>query len=330
VTKPDILIVSLGGTITMTRSEAGGITPSLDAADLMAGVPGLQDIAEIHPRSPLSLPSASLTLGHLVSVADLLNRELAGDFDGAVVVQGTDTIEETAFVLDLLVRARKPVVVTGAMRGADATGADGPANMLAAVITAASPQAAGLGTLVVLNDQIHAARYAAKQSTSLPSAFASPEAGPVGYVVEGRARILLRCEQRPLPEGALSDADAPVALHLPGLGDDGRVLGSLEGLGYRGLVIAGMGAGHVPAVQVAMLEELARSMPVVLASRVPSGPVFERTYGFAGSEMDLLAKGLIPAGSLSALKARLLLILLLMRGTGMQDIRQCFALYGNR
>jgi L-asparaginase len=136
MTRPNVLLVSLGGTITMTAGAGAGIAPTLTADDL---VPALAAVVEIEAISPLRLPSASLTIANLREIARLLNQRLADDVAGAVIVQGTDTIEETAFALDLLVESNKPMVVTGAMRGAEAPGADGPANLLSAVITAASP-----------------------------------------------------------------------------------------------------------------------------------------------------------------------------------------------
>lgn len=323
--RPKLLLVSLGGTITMTSGQGAGIAPTLTGEDLVRAVPALGDVAAIEAVSPFRLPGASLTMADLHVVAGLLNRELAGETAGAIVVQGTDTIEETAFVLDLLVGSNKPVIVTGAMRGAEAPGADGPANLLAAAITAASPHAAGLGTLVVLNDTIHAARFVQKASTFLPSAFMSPGSGPLGVVVEGEARIAMRVARRPVLTGAAPDADQPVALVKAGLGDDGRLLGALPGLGYRGLVVEAMGAGHVPSVMVPPLAELAASMPVVLSARVASGAVFARTYGFPGSEIDLLGRGLIGGGGLGGIKARLLLSLLLASGLQGEELRGAFA-----
>jgi L-asparaginase len=169
----------------MTRNEAGAIVPNLRAADLVRAVPGIESLAEIETTSPLTLPGASLSIDNLLSVSALLDERLASGTDGAVVVQGTDTIEQTAYVLDLLVKSDKPVVVTGAMRGAESTGADRPANVLAATVVAADGRSAKLGALVVLNDEIHAARFVQKSHTALPSAFTSPLAGPIGLAVEG-------------------------------------------------------------------------------------------------------------------------------------------------
>lgn len=308
----------------MTASAGPGIVPTLTGADLVAAVPALGGVADIEAVSPFRLPGPSLTLAHLREVARLLNERLAGDIAGAIVVQGTDTIEETAFVLDLLVGGDKPVVVTGAMRGPEAPGADGPANLLAGAIVASSPAARGLGTLVVLNDTVHAARFVQKASTFLPSTFASLTAGPLGSVIEGEARIDMRLTRRAVIAGGADGVDQPVALFTAVLGDDGRMLAGLPGLGYRGLVVEAMGVGHVPAAMVPALANLAEIFPVVLSSRVASGPVFARTYGFPGSETDLLARGLIPGGALGGLKSRLLLSLLLGAGLQGRDLRDAF------
>ncbi len=326
---PRLLVLSLGGTITMTPGGQAGIVPTLSAADLVRSVPGLDRVAAIETASPMRLASGSLPIDGLIALAETIGERLAGDIDGAVVIQGTDTIEETAFLLDLLLRGDKPVVVTGAMRGPQAPGADGPANLLAAAIVAASPSAAGLGVTAVLNDQVHAARLVRKAHTSLPSAFASPLGGPIGLVSEGRLTIFLRparSEPIALPADWRERPDSPVALLRMALGDDGRLAKALPDLGYRGLVVEGMGAGHVPEAVVPILGELATAMPVVLATRAHAGPVFTRTYGYPGSEIDLLGRGLIPGGTIGGLKARILLGLLMRAGLGGEELIAGFAL----
>lgn len=326
MTKPRLLVLSLGGTITMVPSDTGGITPKLGAAELVASVPALGGVAEIEARSPFRLPSPSLTPGNLVEVARTIEEGFASGFDGAVVIQGTDTIEESAFILDLLVGGEKPVVVTGAMRGADAPGADGPANLLAAARVAAAPEARGIGTLAVLNYDIHAARFVQKSHTTLPSAFSSPLVGPLGAVVEGRPRFFVRASRAPtLP--SMDGPPAPVALVKWAMGDDGRMMRAMPGLGYAGVVVEGMGAGHVPADAAPMLGDLSAKIPVVLASRAMTGPVFTRTYGYPGSEIDLIARNLVPAGYLSGLKARLLLGFILRSGRGAGSVAEAFVPY---
>lgn len=328
MTRKRLLLLSLGGTITMVPTAGGGITPTLGAAELVASVPDLAGVAEIEAESPARLPSPSLTPGHLVEVARRIAARFAAGVDGAVVIQGTDTIEESAFLLDLLVAGDKPVVVTGAMRGAAAPGADGPANLLAAARVAASEAARGLGTLAVLHDTIHAARFVQKSHTALPSAFTSPMAGPLGLVAEDRVRVFARVGRRPVL-GTEAGAPLPVALVSWAMGDDGRLLWALPGLGYAGTVIQGMGAGHVPAEAAEAVGALAARMPVVLASRCASGPVFTETYGYAGGEIDLIRRGVIPGGMLSGVKARLLMGLALRGGGGRGAVAAALAAYGD-
>jgi len=263
---------------------------------------------------------------NLIEVARLIAEGFASGFDGAVVVQGTDTIEESAFLLDLLVDSDKPVVVTGAMRGADAPGAEGPANLLSAAIVAASPQSRGLGTLVVLNYDIHAARFVQKSHTALPSAFLSPLVGPIGTLIERQPRFHAQVKRNPTLSTA-EGSPAPVALVKVAMGDDGRLLGSLPGLGYAGVVLEGMGAGHVPAEVAPLVGDLAVKIPVVLASRAMTGHVFTQTYGYPGAEIDLIKRGVVPSGYLSGLKARLLLGLVLRSARGAASIPEAFAPY---
>jgi L-asparaginase len=308
---PQVILISLGGTITMTSSAAGGVAPTLNADDLVRSAPAIKHLANIETFSPMRVPSASITLDNLIELAAVIDDYFAKGMDGAVVIQGTDTIEESAYVLDLLVKSDKPVVITGAMRSPETPGADGPANLLAATTVAASPRGAGLGTLVVLNDEVHAARFVKKSHTALTSAFTSSVAGPIGYVIEGEVKFHSR-PARPRPvDGIRPGKSAAVALLKMSLGDDGRLLKALPELRYQGVVIEGMGAGHVPAIAVPAVEEVARVMPVVLSTRVHAGPSFTRTYGYSGSERDLLERGVIPAGPLTGLQARLLLALLL-------------------
>lgn len=310
----------------MVPSAEGGIAPKLGAAELVASVPALAEVAEIEAQSPFKLPSPSLSKANLVDVAGVVEKALASSFDGAVVIQGTDTIEESAFLLDLLVASDKPVVVTGAMRGADAPGADGPANLLSSAIVAASSEARGLGTLAVLNYDIHAARFVQKAHTALPSAFLSPLVGTLGVVAERRARFYARVGRNPhLPSA--DGPPAPVALIKFAMGDDGRLLSSLPGLGYAGVVIEGMGAGHVPADVAPILGALAEKVPVVLASRAPAGPVFTQTYGYPGAEIDLIERKLVPAGYLDGLKARILLGLVLRKTRDASAVAAAFAPY---
>jgi len=323
--KARVRLIAMGGTISMQGSEAEGITPKLNGDALVASVPGLAKVAEIDAISPFRLPGASLEFYHIHAIAELIREGSSEGIDGFIVVQGTDTIEETAFLLDMLVEGEQPVVVTGAMRGADAAGADGPSNLLAAATYAASPLGRGLGVVVVFNDEIHAARFVRKTDTGLLSAFESTSLGPLGRVSEGEVRLGLQ-PVRSTPKLVPDATELPaVALVQIGFGDDGRLLEALPQMGYRGVVLVGLGAGHVPQAAIERVNALLATMPVALATRVTGGPVFQRTYGFDGSERDLIARGVIPTGDLGSTKARLLMQLALAKNHDRADLARHFA-----
>jgi L-asparaginase len=369
---PKVTLIALGGTIAMTarptdpRTEGvggtpantaavamgamgtptmpTGVAPSLDVQALVRAVPALQDVADLTTVQFRQLPGAHLKISDLIELAGEITHHIDRGAAGVVVTQGTDTIEECAFALDLLVDRTAPVVVTGAMRNPTLPGADGPANLLASVRVAASREAIGLGTVVVFNDEIHAARFVQKTHTTSTAAFRSPSVGPLGWTIEDRVTIAVRLAHPTIARATRTDdahdhsgqhisisslvdqdhagVDHPVALLTAGLGDDGRLLGAIQELGYQGLVVEAFGAGHLPDTWVDRLEQLARRIPVVLASRTGSGEMLLNTYAFRGSESDLLSRGLISAGVLSGPKARILLSLLLHTTSSRDEIER--------
>ena len=321
---PKVMVFSMGGTISSVDAGGKGVEPTLTGEALVSDVPEIAEVAEVSAVSFRQAASGELTVDDLIELASEITDRVDEGVSGVVITQGTDTIEETSFVLDLLGDREAPVVVTGAMRNPTLPGADGPANLLAAIEVASSDAARGLGAVVVLNDEIHAARFVRKTHTSNPATFRSDPVGPVGWVSESVPRVVLRPTRRhkvTLPEDA---QDHQVALLTIALGDDGRLLPAVEQEGYDGLVIESMGGGHVPSVMVKALEYLAGKMPVILASRTKSGEVLHSTYGFPGSETDLLDRGLINAGPLDGLKARLFLTLLLRSGATREEIKDAF------
>ncbi|MBP2369577.1 asparaginase [Pseudonocardia parietis] len=319
---PRVLVVTLGGTIASVPDRAGhDAVPRLGPDELIASVPGAEHVATLRTESFRQFPSGDLSVADVVALAQLIHRR-GPDLDGVVVTQGTDTLEETSYLLELLLdRDAPPVVLTGAMRNAGLAGADGPGNLLAALRVAASPEARGAGPLVVFADEIHLPRFVRKQHSSRVHGFGSVNAGPVGWVVEERVRIPLLPRRR----GPVCSPDSLPA-ELPAVGVIRVGLGSGPILpehvtGFAGLVVDAFGGGHVPSPIVASLAAVAERIPVVMASRTGAGEVYESTYAFPGSERDLLERGLISAVALDGIKARLQLILLLASGADRDEIR---------
>lgn len=330
---PRIAVLALGGTIAMVKGDEGGVRPGLTAEDLIGAVPGIEEIATLTAETISTIGSSDLRIENVIAVAKRIRAmTVAGEIDGAVVTQGTDTLEESAFLLDLLLDGSIPVVVTGAMRNPLSASHDGPGNLLAAVRTVADPQVCihskELGVLVVLLDTIHAAIDVAKADTARIDAFHSRLAGPVGVLVEDRVRLIGMPNRRHktvlnaalLRETSTDDGwwdDAvSVGLITFGMGESGGLISALEAdpeaFGYRGLVLAGMGGGHMPSWLCDRVEALTKRMPVVMAGRIQQGYLLRNTYERAGSEIDLARRGVVSAGRLPPLKARLLLTVMLM------------------
>ena len=324
---PTVSVLALGGTIASTGTGSG-VTPSLSADELTESVPALAQVARIRAETFRQVPSPELTLSDLTALAEEIERRIAAGDAGVVVTQGTNTIEETAFVLDLLVGGDAPVVVTGAMRNPTLPGADGPANLLAAVSTAVSADARGMGALVVFADEIHAARYVRKAHTQSVMPFRSSPVGPIGWLSEGRVRVGARPVGRRHLELEPVDEPPRIALVTLGAGDDGLLVDAVAGAGYQGLVVEATGGGHMTADGADRAAALVAEMPVVLASRTGAGELLQRTYSFPGSEIDLIARGLIPAGAMSAAQARMLLRLLVAADASSAELRDAFQALG--
>lgn len=310
----NINVFALGGTIAMTESAEGGVLPTLTGDMLIKAVPQLASLANIETVSFRQIPGAHLDYDDLQALAIAIDEAVSQGAHGIVVTQGTDTIEETAFALDRLVDCDTPIVVTGAMRNPTVPGADGPANLLASVQVACSDDARGLGSVVVFSDEIHAARFVRKTHTTSTAAFVSPLAGPIGWVVEGRVRIVNDVSRLAnVPQGP-DRSTLSVALLTVCLGDDGKLVDAVNNAGFGGLVVEATGGGHVTPAIAEALERAAARMPVVLASRTGNGEVLSKTYNFLGSEIDLQKRGVIRAGWLDGRKAKVLLTLLLRSG----------------
>jgi L-asparaginase len=323
-----VTVVTTGGTIASRRDPGTGASvAAVSADDLVDGVPGLAAIAELDVHPFALVNSSEVTPATIVELARHLRGPVADDDpDGVVVTHGTDTLEETAFALDLLVDRRRPVVVTGAMLAADQPGADGPRNLRDAVAVACSPDAHDLGTVVVLAGEVHAARYVTKTHTTAVGSFASPTTGPVGTVDPAGVRMRWRPRRAPTLELADPVVDVELVTMVVGMGD--RQLRAAADDGVRGVVLAAAGSGNVhPAVVPAVRDLIEAEVPVVLASRCIGGRVVP-SYGGGGGGATLVDLGVIPAGELSGPKARLALQFLLGAGADVAAVREWFAVAG--
>lgn len=315
---PRLSIASLGGTVSMRAGALGcGVRPKMGCDEQLANVPQLREMAHLEVATLGLLPSASLGFAALLDVLAWARGEVERGAQAVILTQGTDSLEETAYFLDLLWPFDAPLVMTGAMRAASQPGNDGPANLLAAAQVALAQGSRGRGVLVVMNDQVHAAARVRKTASLAMAAFESPGCGPLGEVVEGLVvyrQSAGRREVLPLPHRT----EHCVALLEACLDADTVLLQAVVTLGYEGLVIAGFGAGHVSSSWSEVLDDLAPTLPVIVATRTGSGPTARATYGFAGGEIDLQAKGVHMAGQLCPRKCRILLWLLI--GTGRQQL----------
>jgi L-asparaginase len=313
VTRPRVSLIALGGTISSTPSGRGHHVPTLSGAELVAGVPEAAELAEVVDVPGKTIGGHALTPSDFAWLAELVAKQADDRVEGVVITQGTDTIEETAYALALQLDCQIPVVVTGAMRTAGEPGADGPANILSALRVALTPETARLGPVVVIQDEIHAARFVTKAHTSRVAAFASPSSGPVGEITEGKVRI----SSAPWSSdflGRPSDLDKSVEIIWAAAGSGAALVEAAYGWA-DGLVIAGLGGGHVPPAMLPALRAGVNSgVPTVLATRCGGGAVLTDTYDSPGTEVDLLRLGLLPAGNLAPVKARLRLMVALALG----------------
>ncbi len=341
--RPRLLVLALGGTIAMVKGDAGGVKPGLGADELAAAVPALGEVVEVRGETVAKVASPSLTFEQIYALAARIQRDAdAKAIDACVITQGTDTIEETAFLLDCLLEVAIPVIVIGAMRNPLMTSPDGAGNLLAAARVAAAPwvraSATELGVMVVMLDHAYSAFDVVKAHSARIDAFDSPQSGPLATLIEDRvlalARPLRAWKQRvrelvgASPAARLGQGGSPVALIALGLGEQGALIDAIlaapDRLGYRGAVIALMGGGHAPSWVVEKLGRLAAAMPTIGAGRMGGGPLLRKTYEFPGAEIDLGRRGLIPAGRLGPYKARVLLELLLRADCDANKVRAAF------
>jgi len=320
---PHLCLLATGGTIAGAGVEPQSVEAYtagvLDVAALCAQTPGLDQVARISAEQFASIDSKDATPAFWQSLASRLQQALDDpQVDGAVVTHGTDTLEETAYYLHLVLKSDKPVVLVGAMRPSTALSADGPLNLLDAATVAATSGAAGRGVLVVLNHQVFGAREVGKVNANRPDAFAAPNAGPLGLVQDGRVTWLARPERPHTRATPFTPATplVPVEILAGYAGASTALIDAVPATGARGLVWAGPGNGSASAEAMAALERLAGAgLAVVRTSRTGSGRV-------------TAACSLPGAGTLSPWKARVLLMLALGAGaSGPEAVQAAFDTY---
>lgn len=326
-TAPHLLLAALGGTIASTANAAGGVAPALSGAEIAAAA-GLDQVwpdlrADFTQVAQVS--SANVTLEMLF---DVVERARTSGADGIVLTQGTDTLEESAFGLWLLNDSSTHIAVTGAMRNPTLPGADGPANVRAAALTALSDKVSDLPSSLVFNDEVHDPRFVSKSHTTSTAAFSSgPILGAIGWLSEDDLHLPHAPQPPKSPFAGLPRPSqlSKVALAEVGMGEPEETLDLIAGSGLAGAVVSGVGGGHIPEELLPAVARLAERMPVVLASRTGSGASLHRTYGYPGGEIGLLEAGLVPAGTLDARKARIVLNLALSFGLDPAEVFAHFA-----
>ncbi|MGG0655569.1 asparaginase [Rummeliibacillus pycnus] len=321
--KKTILLVHTGGTISMHVSEESGAVVPDSTNPLTKESKKLEKIAHIIELEAFNLPSPHITPQKMLELRDIiLDTVDKNNIDGVVISHGTDTLEETAYFLELTTDLEIPIVLTGAMRSSNELGADGVYNLVEAVRVASSEDAKNKGVLVVMNDELHSSVNVTKTSTSSVATFQSPQYGPLGLVT----KTMIHFHQAPLKREyvEVSNLDKKVALFKVYAGMDADLIRSAIDYQYDGVVLEGLGQGNIPPAVLPTIEELLkRQIPVVLVSRCFNG-IAQGVYGYEGGGKMLEDMGVIFATGLSGQKARLKLLIGLNQVHKPIDVKKFF------
>lgn len=332
--KPRVYVLATGGTIAGQGSSTTDLSNykpgSILGEQLVKAVPQIAEIADVRVEQIVNIPSHDLTVANWLTLATRIQRIIADDpgVSGFVVTHGTNTLEETAYFLNLTIKSDKPVVLVGSMRPATAISADGPLNLLNAVKTAMSPAARGKGTLIVMNDEIGGARDTTKTNTLRVETFKSPELGLLGYVDEDNVAFYRASTKR---HTSNSEFDVASLTQLPKVAvlysyvdPEPAVIRAVVAAGAKGIVFAGSGNGALATAERDAIAEI-NKMPA------PSRPLLVRSSRVGNGRVTATAQfddlNVIPADTLNPQKARILLMLALTRTTDAKEIRRIFAEY---
>ena len=302
-----LLILHTGGTIAMQENPTTGVIQTKLHHPLLEATLSLPIEATIHTEELFNLPSPHITPFHMLQLKERIQQAISEDFDGIVITHGTDTLEETAFFLDTTIETSVPIIITGAMRSSNELGSDGLYNLLNAIRVAAHPGAVSMGVLVVMNDEIHTARYVTKTHTSNIATFLSPTLGPVGLINKNHIFFLQKLLENPHLDVKTVDGLIPIVKAYAGM--HGELLDALAQTNIDGLVIEAFGAGNLPPETTKPLQQMIKQgIPVVLVSRCFNG-VAEPVYHYPGGGKELSDIGVIFCPNISSQKARLKLLI---------------------
>ncbi|OZM57252.1 L-asparaginase [Lottiidibacillus patelloidae] len=318
-----ILIIHTGGTIAMIEDKQTGSVKPNEHHPLASIIPAIKDMADLKEDIFLNLPSPHITIAHMVKLASHIEQKITDDhIEGIVITHGTDTLEETAYLLDLIVQSDIPIVVTGAMRSSNELGSDGPHNLVSSIRVALSEEARGQGVLVVLNDEIHTAKNVTKTHSSNIATFQSPQYGPVGIVTKHRITFHHKPIRRDRYQ--VRELKKNVILLKAFAGMDESLIEAISSSPINGLVIEALGQGNLPPAVVPALQKLLeQDIPIVLVSRCFNG-IVQDVYGYDGGGKQLKEMGMIFSNGLNGQKARIKLLVALETTESREKIQQMF------
>lgn len=304
-----ILVIFTGGTISMTIDKnLGAAVPSLSSEEMLGMIKDLDEYGDIEVLSYGELPGPQIGPEIMMDLSRIIRENLKrNDIQGVILTHGTDTLEETAFFLDLNIKSDKPIVVVGAMRNASELGYDGPSNLAAAIVTVKSPGSRGQGVLVVLNNEVNSAREVTKTNTMSLDTFKSNEFGPLGIVDNNE--VLFFRKRVHTSQILVDDFEREVHLIKSYAGMDRALIDFLVEKGSKGIVVEAMGRGNLPPLVVrAILDAIEKGVIVTIVSRCPSGRVLG-TYGYDGGGKNLRDGGAFFGTNLNGQKTRIKLML---------------------
>jgi L-asparaginase len=320
-----VAIIFNGGTISMkVDPRINAAIPAFSSQEIMSMVTNIEKYADIETINFSKLPGPHMTPDLMLelsnTIKNILKRE---DIDGVIVTHGTDTLEETAFFLELNIKSEKPIIVLGAMRNGSELGYDGPSNLSAGICTAISEESKGKGVLVVMNNEVNAATEVTKTNTLSLDTFKSPEFGPLG-IVDNDEVLYYREKKSHDHILNIDKLESKVGLIKCGAGIDSDIIEFYINTGYKGLVIEAMGRGNVPPSMLDGIKRaISKNIPVIIVSRCPTGRVLD-TYGYLGAGKMLRDIGAIFGFNLPGQKARIKLMLALSMTKDINKIKDIF------